>query len=53
MIRKSANGYIVKSKKGKKLSKAYKTKAAAEKRLKQIEYFKHKKSRVKFKKRLS
>ena len=43
MIRKTSKGYVVKSEKGKNLSKPYKTKAAAEKRLRQIEYFKHKK----------
>jgi len=42
MIRKSGGKFIVVSKKGKKLSKPT-TKAKAKKRLKQIEYFKHKK----------
>jgi hypothetical protein len=42
MIRKVSDGYKVYSKKGKPLSKVYKTKKAAKKRLKQIEYFKHK-----------
>lgn len=43
MIRKTSEGYVVYSKKGKKLSKPYKSKAAAEKRLREIEFFKHKK----------
>ena len=43
MIRKTPSGYVVYSEKGKRLSKPYKTKAQAEKRLGQIEYFKHKK----------
>lgn len=42
MIRKTKGGYKVVSHKGKKLSKVYKSKKAAQKRLKQIEYFKHK-----------
>jgi len=41
VIRKSGDGYIVVSHKGKRLSKKYKSRAAAEKRLKQIEYFKN------------
>jgi len=40
MIVKVKGGYQVKSKTGKNLGK-YKTKAAAEKRLKQVEMFKH------------
>ncbi len=40
MIRKTAGGYIVISKTGKRLSKPA-SKAAAVKRLHQIEYFKH------------
>lgn len=43
MIRKTSKGYVVYSKKGKKLSKAYKSKEGAKKRLRQIEFFKHKK----------
>jgi hypothetical protein len=43
MIRKTAKGYKVLSEKGKNLGGPYKTKAEAEKRLKQVEYFKHKK----------
>lgn len=42
MIRKIKNKYKVISKKGKNLG-TYKTKEEAEKRLRQIEYFKHKK----------
>lgn len=42
MIRKVKSKYIVYSKKGKRLSKPL-SKKAAKKRLKQIEYFKHKK----------
>lgn len=42
MIRKSGKGYKVVSHKGKNLGGPYKNKAAAEKRLKQVEYFKHK-----------
>lgn len=41
MIVKSGERYVVMSKSGKRLSKPT-GKAAAEKRLKQIEYFKHK-----------
>jgi hypothetical protein len=43
MIKKTAKGYQVKSQKGKNLSKSNLTKAEAEKRLRQVEYFKHKK----------
>lgn len=44
MIVKSGGGYQVKSEKGSKnLSKPGLSKKAAEKRLKQVEYFKHKK----------
>lgn len=43
MIRHTSKGYVVKSKEGKNLSKPYTIKAAATKRLHQIEYFKHKK----------
>jgi hypothetical protein len=42
MIKKVAGGYKVLSEKGKSLGGPYKSKAAAEKRLKQVEYFKHK-----------
>jgi hypothetical protein len=41
MIRKTPKGYVIKSKSGAKtLSKPYATKAAAAKRLRQIEFFK-------------
>ena len=43
MIVKTAEGYRVKSEKGKNLGSGYKTRAAAAKRLRQVEYFKHKK----------
>jgi hypothetical protein len=43
MIKKDKSGYKVVSKKGKNLGSGYKTRAAAEKRLRQVEYFKHKK----------
>ena len=42
MIVKTNKGYVVKSEKGKILSRPYTTREEAEKRLKQIEYFKHK-----------
>ena len=42
MIRKVKGGYKVYSDDGKALSKVYKTKGEAQKRLQQIEYFKHK-----------
>lgn len=41
MIKKEKSNYKVESKSGKNLGK-YKTKKEAEKRLKQVEYFKHK-----------
>lgn len=45
MIKVTPRGkYIVVSEKGKKLSKPLDSKEAAKKRLKQVEYFKHKKS---------
>ena len=43
MIRKSKDGYKVLSEKGKNLGGPYKSRAEAEKRLKQVEFFKHKK----------
>ena len=43
MIVKVKGGYEVKSEKGKNLGGPYKTKAEAQKRLRQVEYFKHKK----------
>ena len=42
MIKKVTGGYKVLSEKGKNLGGPYKSKAAAQKRLKQVEYFKHK-----------
>lgn len=42
MIVKSGKGYKVKSESGKNLSKGGLSKAAAKKRLAQVEYFKHK-----------
>lgn len=41
MIRKTKNGYVVKSEEGKNLSKDNLSKEEAEKRLQQIEAFKH------------
>jgi hypothetical protein len=43
MIKKAEGGYKVLSEKGKNLGGPYKTKKEAEKRLQQVEYFKHKK----------
>ena len=43
MIVKTAKGYEVYSEKGKNLGGPYKTKEEAQKRLRQVEYFKHKK----------
>ena len=45
MIRKVDGGYKVVSEKGKSLSKVYKSRNEAEKRLHEIEYFKHKKGK--------
>jgi hypothetical protein len=42
-VRKVRGGWKVVSKKGKNLGGPYKTKAKAKKRLRQVEYFKHKK----------
>lgn len=42
MIKKSGSGYKVESKGGKNLGGPYLTKKQAEKRLQQVEYFKHK-----------
>ena len=42
MIVKTSKGYVVKSEKGRVLSKPYPTKQQAQKRLNQIEYFKKK-----------
>ena len=41
MIVKTAKGYMVKSEKGKNLGGPYKSKDDAQKRLRQVEYFKH------------
>jgi len=43
MIKKTKEGYKVTSEKGKNLGGPYKTKAEASKRLRQVEYFKHRK----------
>ncbi|MGB9069305.1 MAG: hypothetical protein WCC21_12120 [Candidatus Acidiferrales bacterium] len=43
MIRKTREGYKVVSEKGKNLGGPYKSKAEAEKRLRQVEFFKHRK----------
>jgi hypothetical protein len=43
MIRKTKEGYRVLSEKGKNLGGPYKSKAQAEKRLRQVEFFKHRK----------
>jgi|HubBroStandDraft_2_1064218.scaffolds.fasta_scaffold35393_2 hypothetical protein len=43
MIKKVSGGYSVLSEKGKNLGGPYKTKKEAERRLKQVEFFKHKK----------
>jgi len=43
MIRKVKGGYKVVSHKGKNLSKVYPSRKEAEKRLREIEYFKHNK----------
>lgn len=42
MIKKTGSGFQVKSESGKNLSKPNLTKDQAEKRLRQVEYFKHK-----------
>lgn len=42
MIAKTSKGYVVKSEKGRVLSRPYPTKQQAQKRLNQIEYFKKK-----------
>jgi hypothetical protein len=44
MIRKVKGGYRVLSEKGKNLGGPYKTREEAAKRLKQVEYFKHRKA---------
>ncbi|UCC94877.1 MAG: hypothetical protein JSW40_08715 [Candidatus Omnitrophota bacterium] len=45
MIVKTSKGYVVKSEKGKNLGGPYRTKEAARRRLRQVEYFKHRKFR--------
>lgn len=42
MITKTSKGYVVKSEKGRVLSKPYPTKQQAQKRLNQIHYYKNK-----------
>lgn len=42
MIAKTSKGHVMRSESGKNLSKPYPTKAQAQKRLSQIEYFKKK-----------
>ena len=44
MIKKVADGYKVMSEKGKNLGGPYKSKKQAEKRLKQVEFFKRKRA---------
>lgn len=44
MIKKVKKGYQVTSEKGKNLGGPYKTKAEASKRLRQVEFFKHRKA---------
>lgn len=44
MIKKTSSGYKVLSEKGKNLGGPYKTRAQAERRLRQVEFFKHRKS---------
>ncbi|HOM77195.1 MAG TPA: hypothetical protein P5175_09420 [Anaerohalosphaeraceae bacterium] len=41
MIRKTSNGYVVYSEGGRRLSRPLTSRRAAERRLRQIEYFKH------------
>jgi hypothetical protein len=48
MIVKRTGGYYVVSESGKNLGGPYKSRKAAEHRLKQVEYFKHKKSVLKY-----
>jgi len=45
VIRKTKEGYVVLSEKGKRLGGPYKGKTAAVRRLKQVEYWKHMKSK--------
>ena len=44
MIKKVKQGYQVLSEKGKNLGGPYKSKAEAQRRLRQVEFFKHRKS---------
>lgn len=44
MIKKEGNKYVVRSQDGKNLGK-YKTREEAKKRLREVEYFKHKKGK--------
>jgi hypothetical protein len=43
MIRKTSGGYKVLSEKGKNLGGPYKSRAEAQKRLRQVEFFRHRK----------
>ena len=43
MIVKTGKGYMVKSEKGRNLGGPYKSREEAQKRLRQVEYFKHRK----------
>lgn len=45
MIRKTSRGYVVVSEGGKHLGGPYKNRAAAVKRLREVEYFKHHKGK--------
>jgi hypothetical protein len=45
MIVKTQKGYVVKSEKGKNLGGPYRSKKLAEKRLRQVEFFKHRKKK--------
>ncbi|MBP9855210.1 MAG: hypothetical protein KBD53_10140 [Candidatus Omnitrophica bacterium] len=44
MITKTEKGYVVKSEKGRNLGGPYRTREEAQKRLRQVEFFKHKKN---------
>lgn len=45
MIAKTSKGYVVKSEKGKNLSRPYATRQQAEKRLSQVHYYSNKKGK--------
>ena len=45
MVKAVKGGYVVKSESGKTLSRVYKTRESAEKRLQQIHYFSNKKGK--------